>query len=168
MHPNLPRPQPAPAQSYHFQCELWLPQPRETVYRFFADARNLQALTPSWLHFEILTPSPILMQPGAIIDYRLRIHGFFLRWRTEITTWEPPTRFVDKQIRGPYHSWEHTHTFHEQAGGTLCVDEVNYWPRGGAIANCLFVQRDIKKIFAFRQTQLRDHFRAPVATLTPG
>jgi ligand-binding SRPBCC domain-containing protein len=149
---------------YLFQCELWLPQPRAVVFDFFADARNLQTITPPWLHFVILTPTPIEMRPGALIDYKLRVHGFPLRWQTEITEWNPPHHFVDQQLRGPYTLWHHTHRFFDQDGGTRCVDEVRYRPPGGALINYLFVRRDVQKIFAYRQQQLQKHFGGGMKT----
>jgi ligand-binding SRPBCC domain-containing protein len=149
---------------YLFQCELWLPQPRAVVFDFFADARNLQTITPPWLHFVILTPTPIEMRPGALIDYKLRVHGFPLRWQTEITEWNPPHHFVDQQLRGPYTLWHHTHRFFDQDGGTRCVDEVRYRPPGGALINYLFVKRDVQKIFAYRQQQLQKHFGGGMKT----
>jgi ligand-binding SRPBCC domain-containing protein len=149
---------------YLFQCELWLPQPRAVVFDFFADARNLQTITPPWLHFVILTPIPIEMRPGALIDYKLRVHGFPLRWQTEITEWNPPHHFVDQQLRGPYTLWHHTHRFFDQDGGTRCVDEVRYRPPGGALINYLFVKRDVQKIFAYRQQQLQKHFGGGMKT----
>ena len=95
------------------------------------------------------------MRAGTLIDYRLRLHGFPIRWRTEITLWEPPVRFADTQLRGPYRLWEHTHTFVEKDGGTLCRDEVRYAVPGGALIERLFVRRDVEKIFAFRQETMR-------------
>ena len=111
-------------KEFSFQTELWLPRPREEVFSFFADAHNLQTITPPWVRFEVLTPKPVQMKPGALIDYRIRVHGLPIRWRTEITEWNPPHRFVDVQIRGPYTLWHHTHSFEERDHGTLCRDHV--------------------------------------------
>lgn len=141
-----------------FQTEIWLPRPRAEVFSFFAEARNLECLTPPWLHFEILTPLPIPMRAGTLIDYRLKVHGVPLRWRTRIEVWDPPGEFVDVQVRGPYRLWHHTHRFEEQDGGTLCRDRVRYWPRGGALMNRLFVRRDVERIFAYRAQKLRRWF----------
>lgn len=146
-------------KNFQFTAEQWLPRPCREVFAFFADARNLQTITPEWLQFEILTPCPIDMRAGALIDYRLRVRGFPIHWRTEITEWQPPHRFVDQQLRGPYHVWHHTHTFIERDGGTLCRDEVAYRPRGGALLHWLFVRRDVEKIFAFRRDKLQQLFR---------
>jgi ligand-binding SRPBCC domain-containing protein len=145
-------------REFTFHAELWLPRPRDAVFAFFADARNLQAITPPWVNFEVLTPAPIEMRPGALIDYRIRVHGLPIRWRTEIAEWNPPHRFVDVQLRGPYTLWHHTHTFEEHDGRTLCVDDVRYHPRGGALVNWLFVRRDVERIFAHRQQRLREMF----------
>jgi ligand-binding SRPBCC domain-containing protein len=147
-------------KTFNFRSEPWLPQPKETIFVFFADARNLQAITPRWLSFEVLTPPPIVMQAGTLIDYRLRVHGFPIRWRTEITGWNPPQHFVDTQLRGPYTLWHHTHTFSDHQGGTNCFDEVRYRPRGGRLLNYFFVRRDIEKIFAYRRECLLQHFPA--------
>ena len=146
-------------KEFTFHSELWLPRRRDEVFPFFAEARNLETLTPPWLNFEVLTPPPIKLRAGARIDYRLRVHGLPLRWRTEITEWNPPHRFVDVQLRGPYTLWHHTHTFEERDGGTLCVDDVRYRPRGGTLMNRLFVRRDVESIFAFRRQRLARLFR---------
>lgn len=138
--------------------ELWLPCELEDVYAFFADARNLERITPPWLKFEVLTPAPITMKPGARIDYRLRVHGLPLRWQSEITAWEPPFRFVDEQVRGPYRMWKHEHHFEEKDGGTLCLDRVHYAVPGGAILDRLFVRRDLDHIFQFRRRRLQEIF----------
>ena len=141
-----------------FNSELWLPRPVDEIFAFFADAVNLQAITPEWLNFRILTPPPIVMRPGAVIDYRLNVHGLPMRWRTEIMAWEPPYRFVDEQKRGPYRLWIHEHSFKPQAGGTLCTDHVRYAVPGGKIVDRLFVRRDVEKIFAYRTKKLHSHF----------
>jgi ligand-binding SRPBCC domain-containing protein len=144
--------------THTFNAELWLPETRATVFSFFSDARNLEAITPSWLHFEILTPGEIRMYAGARIDYRLRVRHVPLRWQTEITAWEPIVRFVDEQRHGPYRYWKHTHTFSDLDGGTLCRDEVEYAVPGGPLINWLIVRRDLERLFAFRAHALQRHF----------
>jgi ligand-binding SRPBCC domain-containing protein len=141
-----------------FKTELWLPLPPEKVFPFFADAFNLEAITPPWLNFNVLTPRPIPMREGTLIDYRLRVRGLPLRWRTRISAWQPPHRFVDEQLRGPYRQWIHTHTFEVRDGGTLCRDIVQYAVLFDYIMHPLFVRRDVEKIFAFRQAALRARF----------
>jgi len=143
-------------REFKMQTELWLPRPRHEVFPFFADARNLEALTPPWLKFEVLTPAPIAMRPGTLIDYRIRVHGLPIRWRTEIVEWQPPHQLVDVQLRGPYTLWHHTHTFMERDGGTLCLDCVRYRPRGGTLIDWLFVRRDVERIFQFRQQRMQE------------
>lgn len=145
------------------QTECWLPAPRARVFAFFADAYNLEAITPPWLQFAVRTPRPITMQVGALIRYGLRLHGIPLRWLTEITCWEPPFRFVDEQRRGPYRLWIHTHTFLEQHGGTSCRDEVKYAVPGGRLVNALFIQRQVQAIFAYRQEAIRRQFASDPA-----
>ena len=149
-----------PVTIHIFETELWLPVSREMVFPFFADARNLEILTPAWLNFQILTPGEIRMCVGALIDYRLRVHGFPVRWRTEITGWNPPVGFQDEQRRGPYRLWRHRHTFLEQNGGTLCQDRVEYAVPGGALVNRLFVRGDVETIFKYRAVALKRHFGA--------
>ena len=141
-----------------FQCEIWLPLPPEELFPFFADAGNLDAITPKWLNFRIATPRPIEMREGALIDYKLRVRGMPLRWRTLIREWNPPHSFVDEQLRGPYRQWIHRHTFEPQNGGTLARDIVHYAVPFDFIAHPLFVRRDIERIFAYRQEALRKKF----------
>ncbi len=124
------------------------------VFPFFGDARNLEAITPPLLRFEVITPDPIPMQVGTIIQYRLRVHGVHVGWTTSIQEWEPGVRFVDCQIRGPYVLWHHTHTFDDDgAGGTIMRDTVRYaLPFGplGELAHRAIVKRDLEAIFAHR------------------
>ena len=138
---------------------MWLPRPPEEVFAFFGDARNLNAITPPWLHFQIVTPRPIEMRAGTLIDYRLRVRGLPLRWRTCIREWQPPYCFVDEQTRGPYRQWIHTHTFEARDGGTLARDHVRYAVPFDFIVHPLFVRSDIERIFAFRQQALQTALR---------
>lgn len=134
--------------------EQLVPRPRSEVFRFFGDAANLETLTPGFLRFRILSPQPIAMGSGALIDYRLQLFGVPFRWRTRIEEWQPEERFVDQQLRGPYRRWWHVHTFDERPGGTLVRDRVEYeLPLGplGGIARRLFVARQLDTIFAYRR-----------------
>lgn len=137
---------------------VWLPRPPEEVFPFFADAHNLEDLTPPFLRFQVLTPPPIPMAAGTRIDYRLRLHGIPIRWQSEITAWEPMRLFVDEQRRGPYRAWVHTHRFTAKDGGTLVEDEVRYDVFGGALVNALFVRNDVARIFSYREARLRARF----------
>ena len=129
------------------------------MFGFFADARNLEAITPPWLSFSILTELPIEMRVGALIDYKLCIRGFPVRWQTEITAWDPPFRFVDEQRRGPYRQWVHEHRFEESKGGTLVVDEVHYRAPGGSLIERYLVRPDVERIFRHRQECLSKLFQ---------
>ena len=112
--------------------ELYLPRSPGEIFPFFSRAENLDELTPPWLHFTIQTELPVELREGALIDYRLRIRLMPVRWRSKITVWEPPHRFVDEQVRGPYRRWAHEHTFVEGDGGTLVRDKVEYAVVGGS------------------------------------
>ena len=144
---------------FTFESELWLPSLIEQVFGFFTDVHNLQAITPAWLEFKTLTPAPIELQAGTLIDYKLRIRGLPVRWQTEITAWQPPHRFVDEQKRGPYRLWVHEHRFEAKDGGTLCTDCVRYAVTGGELVHRLFVRRDVERIFAFRAAKLGERFK---------
>ena len=145
-------------KTFHHEDELLLKVPLDEVFAFFSEARNLEKLTPPWLSFEVLTEGPIIMAPGALIDYRIRWRGIPMRWRTEIEVWEPPYRFVDRQLRGPYRLWRHEHVFAEADDGTSIIDRVEYAPFGGVIAQRLAVARDVRKIFAYRHEALAGIF----------
>ena len=140
--------------------ELWLPVPRSEVFPFFADPENLQALTPEWLDFNIVSPRPIVMEAGRLIDYRLKVHGIPIQWRARISVWEPPFRFVDEQVKGPYRAWIHEHLFQEVQGGTQVIDRVQYAAIGGELIEKLFVRRDVEKIFEYRSRKLIERFGA--------
>jgi ligand-binding SRPBCC domain-containing protein len=130
--------------------EQRLPGTPEQVFPFFADAANLEAITPPWLHFRIVTPQPIEMREGALIEYRLRLRGIPIRWRTRIDVWEPGVRFVDRQLSGPYRLWHHTHEFEPDGPDhTLMRDTVRFEVPFARLAMPL-VSRDLKRIFDFR------------------
>src|SRR5262249_3770022 len=141
---------------FRLVASMYLPRPRAEVFAFFADAFRLQDLTPSWLHFEVLSPRSLRIEQRTLIDYRLRLRGVPLRWQSRISVWEPPLRFVDEQMRGPYRRWHHEHQFEEVPGGTLCRDVVDYDVLGGRLVHTLVVRRDLEKIFAFRHQKLRE------------
>lgn len=149
-------PHPETPGLYELRAATWLPRPRDEVFEFFADAFNLERITPPLLQFQVLTPAPIVMRVGALIDYRLRLRGIPLRWKTEITAWDPPCRFADEQVSGPYALWRHTHEFVEQDGGTLMTDRVEYAVPFGTLVHVLFVKNDVRRIFEFRDRTIHE------------
>jgi ligand-binding SRPBCC domain-containing protein len=134
--------------------EQRLPGAPEEVFPFFADARNLERITPPLLSFRVITPGPIEMHVGTLIEYRLRVHRVPICWLTSIQAWDPPHRFVDMQLKGPYALWHHTHTFAPaDDGGTTMTDTVRYaigFGPLGELAHRLTVRRDVEAIFRHR------------------
>jgi ligand-binding SRPBCC domain-containing protein len=139
---------------FRLDSHIWLTRSLEEVFAFFADARNLETITPSWLKFEIVTQGPINMQVGTLIDYRLKLHGIPFSWQSAIRVWDPPNRFVDEQLKGPYRHWRHDHIFEERDGRTLVRDHVDYAVPGGYLINGLLVRRDVERIFDYRRQRL--------------
>jgi ligand-binding SRPBCC domain-containing protein len=138
---------------HELQREQLVAAPLDKAFAFFAQAHNLERITPPWLRFEVLTPGPIDMRTGTVIDYRLRLHGIPLRWTARIEGWRAGREFADRQIHGPYRLWHHHHEFVEHPGGTIVRDHVHYalpgWILGGA-ADALLVRRDLQRIFDYR------------------
>ena len=141
----------------------------EEAFAFYGDADNLEQITPPWLRFRILDPRPGTLSAGARLQYSLVLHRFPIRWMTEIDIWEPPHRFVDFQVRGPYRIWEHTHVFEPVDDATLIIDRVRYAiPYGplGMLAHVAFVRRDLRRIFDYRRDAVAALLGDRAATLS--
>lgn len=145
-------------KTFWLRKNIWLPHPRDKVFAFFSNPGNLDRLTPAWLHFTILTPATQAMRQGALIDYRLRIRGIPIRWQSEISVWDPPKRFVDRQIKGPYSLWVHEHSFEQSDNGTVVGDNVEYAVLGGSLVRKFLVVPDLERIFAYRHKMLTELF----------
>jgi hypothetical protein len=139
---------------HRLERRQYLAHSPDEVFAFFAEARNLERITPDWLGFQVLTPEPVQMAVGTLLDYRLALHGLPLGWTSQIEVWEPGRQFVDRALRGPFSLWHHRHRFAVSAEGTIVSDEVHYaLPFGwiGELADPLFVARDLERIFDHRQ-----------------
>jgi len=147
-------------RDHELHQESWVPRPLDEVFAFFSEPGNLEILTPSELRFRILTPSPMEMREGLLIDYRLTLAGMGFRWQTLISHWDPPHRFVDEQLSGPYREWVHTHTFEAIDGGTRITDHVRYrlplFPLG-EIARPI-VRLQLRRIFGYRERKIAEVF----------
>ena len=155
---------------YTLQREQWVARPRERVFPFFAQPENLALITPPSLRFRLLTPAPVAMEKGRVIDYTIRVMGLPIRWRTLITRYDPPRCFVDEQLSGPYSFWHHTHRFEPRDGGTLLFDEVHYALPilfvGPArdLLHTLYIRPNLERIFDYRQQVFQDLFGGAPAT----
>lgn len=152
------------AKTYRLVREQLIPRPPEAVFEFFADASNLERLTPSFLNFRILTALPIAMAPGVHIEYQLKLFGVPLQWLTRIEEYVENRYFVDLQLRGPYKLWRHLHRFEAVREGTRMLDQVDYaLPFGplGSLAHALHVERTLRRIFDFRAERVAALFGRP-------
>lgn len=143
-------------KGYQLKAETLVPRPRSEVFAFFSDAFQLENLTPPFLKFSVLTPKPIDMKPGILIDYQLKVRGIPMRWQSRISVWEPENRFVDEQIKGPYKYWHHEHLFEDHEEGTRIIDLVQYDVPLGFLVHPVFVKPDLQKIFGYRLKVIRE------------
>jgi len=146
---------------YRLVHEQLVPRKLEEVFDFFSRAENLETLTPGFLHFKIVSVSPLPVQKGTLINYKLRVRGLPLRWTSEIREWNPPTQFVDFQTGDPYKFWHHTHRFIAEGNNTRIMDEVLYdLPFGplGRLAHSVLVKSDVEKIFRYREMKIQALF----------
>jgi len=147
-------------KTYILVREQWVQRPIDDVFEFFSRASNLESITPPWLNF-LITEAPENIREGSLIKYRLRLHGIPVRWTTKIIAWEPPLRFVDVQVSGPYSLWHHEHRFSAENGGTKMEDEVRYsLPLGplGRLAHWMMARRDVQTFFDYREKKIRELF----------
>jgi len=154
--------------NYTLERTQLIHRPLDEVFDFFSDAGNLEAITPPFLHFRILTSRPIAMRAGTLVDYQIRLFGIPLRWRTQIETWEPPFRFTDTQLTGPYRQWHHTHEFMAVAEGTLMTDRVRYqMPAGplGRVVHALWTRRTLETIFDYRFQKIAELLGQPMSNV---
>jgi ligand-binding SRPBCC domain-containing protein len=147
---------PHKVERLHRECVV--PASLDRAFAFFADAANLQQMTPPWLHFSILTPMPVEMRAGLEIAYRINLYGLPMPWQSRIDVWEPGVSFVDRQLVGPYRWWRHEHRFEVVRDGTRVIDQVDYAPRVVRLSGAL-VRRDLQRIFAYRHEVLRRIFQ---------
>lgn len=146
---------------YTFKKEQFVPSDMETVFDFFSRPENLEKITPPAMGFHIMTPNPIEMKKGAIIDYTVNIMGVPVRWRTMITSYKKNQFFVDEQLKGPYSYWYHKHSFEPVEGGINIIDEITYALPLEAFRNIvhpLLIKPQLKKIFSFRFQIIKDNF----------
>ena len=147
---------------YTFYKEQFVPSDMDTVFDFFSRPENLEKITPSAMGFNIITPTPIEMKEGAIIDYTVKILGVPVRWRTMITSYKENEYFVDEQLKGPYSYWHHKHTFKEVEGGILIIDEITYALPIQAfrkIVHPVLIKPQLNQIFDFRFQTIKDKFK---------
>ncbi len=144
-------------KKYILEKNTTINKPLSEVFDFFSKAENLNKITPSEVYFKILTPSPIEMKKGTLIDYKIKLNGISFKWKTEITEWDMPYKFADNQVKGPYTLWYHEHFFEEVNGKTIMKDRVSYLSKGwifAPILHWLFVDKKVKEIFEFREREL--------------
>ncbi len=158
-------------RTYNLRCEMLVQRPISKVFPFFENARNLARITPDWLKFTVLTPDPLVMRVGLEIEYKIRLLGVPMDWKSVIAEYEPPFRFVDEQVKGPYRYWHHSHEFRPEGSGTGVIDSVDYalaLDPLSRIAHALMVRHQLNAIFRYRQEALSKIFQGEtVSVLDP-
>tara|TARA_B100001250_G_scaffold388431_1_gene386676 strand:+ start:86 stop:547 length:462 start_codon:yes stop_codon:yes gene_type:complete len=147
---------------YKLRFKQNISKPIEEVFSFFAKPENLALITPRKLDFKILTPIPIRMKEGQLIDYTIKLFKKEIRWKTLITEYDKPKKFIDQQLKGPYSMWHHTHTFNDHGTYVEMIDEISYSvPFGiiGQIVNSIFIKRDLLDIFEYRKKVIDKYFK---------
>lgn len=152
-----------PAAAFTLESEQVIRRDPGEVFGFFSDPANLEELTPPWLRFRIVGCSTPRIEEGTTIDYRLRVRGVPIRWRSRIREWDPPRGFVDEQVKGPYRVWIHRHTFRPTEAGVVVGDRVDYDVHCAALVHGLFVRPDLERIFAYRRERLAALFPGAVS-----
>jgi ligand-binding SRPBCC domain-containing protein len=150
-----------PAGGYRLTTSMVINRDIHEVFEFFSDPHNLALITPRWLSLRVRSGERIEMRRGTRIRYRFRVRGVPSVWHSEITAWEPPYRFVDEQRLGPFRKWVHEHVFEEAGGGTRAIDNIGYAVPGGRLVHGLFVAKDLRRLFTYRQTKLKELFERP-------
>ena len=148
-------------QDLIYECEQWVPKTIEEIFPFFAEAKNLEKITPPHLRFHIVGMNTETINKGTLIDYKLQLYGVPFKWKTKISEFEPNKMFIDEQLKGPYSKWVHLHTFEQINGGTLLKDLVHYRIPMGALGKILlgrFIRKDIEKIFNYRKSVIAELF----------
>ena len=154
---------------YKKSVTQFIDKPLDVVFSFFAKPENLRRITPSTLDFQILTPTPISMVEGTVIDYNIKVMGIRVHWRTLITSYNPPTQFVDEQTKGPYLLWIHTHTFKIKDEGVEIHDCIEYSiPLGllGRFVHFLWIKRKLDQIFDFRRRKIEEIFNSDKSSVS--
>lgn len=150
-----------PGRGYRLSTSMTLNRDIHEVFEFFSDPHNLALITPRWLSLRVRSDDRIEMCRGTKIRYRFRVRGVPAIWRSEITVWEPPYRFVDEQRFGPFRKWVHEHVFEEDGGGTRAVDNIGYAVPGGRMVHGLFVAKDLRRLFTYRHRKLKELLERP-------
>ena len=144
---------------FYLKNNLTLNENIEKVFKFFETPKNLNLITPSWLNFNIIKSVASKTYKDQEIEYKLTLHKITFKWKSRIIDYKKNISFCDKQIKGPYLFWEHSHLFSKLEENTLMEDVVKYKVVFGSLANKLFVKRNLRRIFEYRQRKIQEIFK---------